>query len=46
MTVIVLSALMGIFAGLRTMTAPAAVALGARYGLITVAGTPLLLILA
>jgi uncharacterized membrane protein len=41
MTVIILSALMGIIAGLRTMTAPAAVAIGARYGLIGVAGTPL-----
>jgi uncharacterized membrane protein len=41
MTVIVLSALMGIVAGLRTLTAPAAAALGARYGSIAVAGTPL-----
>jgi uncharacterized membrane protein len=41
MTVIILSALMGIVAGLRTMTAPAAVAIGARYGLISVSGTPL-----
>ncbi|MFL6605854.1 MAG: DUF4126 domain-containing protein [Steroidobacteraceae bacterium] len=41
MTVIILSLLMGIVAGLRTMTAPAAVAIGARYGLIAVAGTPL-----
>jgi uncharacterized membrane protein len=40
-TVIILSLLMGIVAGLRTMTAPAAVAVGARYGSIAVAGTPL-----
>jgi len=41
MTMIILSLLIGIIAGLRTMTAPAAVAVGARYGLIAVAGTPL-----
>ena len=41
MTVIILSVLIGVVAGLRTMTAPAAVAVGARYGLIPVAGTPL-----
>jgi uncharacterized membrane protein len=41
MTVILLSLLIGIVAGLRTMTAPAAVAIGARYGSIAVAGTPL-----
>jgi uncharacterized membrane protein len=41
MTVTFLSLLIGIVAGLRTMTAPAAVAIGARYGSIAVAGTPL-----
>jgi len=41
MTVIVLSLLIGIVAGLRTMTAPAAAAFGARYGAIAVAGTPM-----
>jgi uncharacterized membrane protein len=41
MTLIILSVLIGIVAGLRTMTAPAAVAVGARYGAIAVAGTPL-----
>jgi uncharacterized membrane protein len=41
MTMIILSLLIGIIAGLRAMTAPAAVAVGARYGLIVVAGTPL-----
>jgi uncharacterized membrane protein len=41
MSVILLPLLMGIVAGLRTMTAPAALAVGARYGWIPVAGTPL-----
>jgi uncharacterized membrane protein len=41
MTVMLLCLLMGIVAGLRTMTAPAAVAVGARCGAIAVAGTPL-----
>jgi uncharacterized membrane protein len=41
MIVIILSLLLGIVAGLRAMTAPAAVAVGARYGSIAVAGTPL-----
>ena len=41
MTLTILSVLIGIVAGLRTMTAPAAVAVGARYGAIAVAGTPL-----
>jgi uncharacterized membrane protein len=41
MILILLSVLIGIVAGLRTMTAPAAVAVGARYGAIAVAGTPL-----
>jgi uncharacterized membrane protein len=41
MTVIILSLLIGIVAGLRTMTAPAAAAFGARYGAIAVAGTPM-----
>ena len=41
MTLIILSVLIGIVAGLRTMTAPAAVAVGARYGAVAVAGTPL-----
>lgn len=41
MTSIILSVLIGIVAGLRTLTAPAAVAIGARYGAIAAAGTPL-----
>ena len=41
MTVILLSLLIGVVAGLRTMTAPAAAAFGARYGAIAVAGTPM-----
>jgi uncharacterized membrane protein len=41
MTLVILSVLIGIVAGLRAMTAPAAVALGAHYGVIAVAGTPL-----
>ena len=41
MTLIILSVLIGSVAGLRAMTAPAAVAVGARYGAIAVAGTPL-----
>ena len=41
MILIILSVLIGIVAGLRAMTAPAAVAVGARYGAIAVAGTPL-----
>jgi uncharacterized membrane protein len=41
MTVTLMSLLIGIVAGLRTLTAPAAAALGARYGSIAVAGTPL-----
>ncbi len=41
MAVIVLALLIGIVAGLRAMTAPAAAALGARFGLFAVAGTPL-----
>lgn len=38
---IVLAVLIGIVAGLRAFTAPAAVSLAARYGHIAVAGTPL-----
>ena len=41
MTILVLALLIGVVAGLRAMTAPAAVAFGARYGAFTVAGTPL-----
>ena len=41
MTVIVLSLLIGIVAGLRAMTAPAAAAFAARYGTLAVGGTPL-----
>jgi len=41
MTLIIMSVLIGIVAGLRAMTAPAAIAVGARYGAIAVAGTPL-----
>jgi uncharacterized membrane protein len=41
MTFVILSVLIGIVAGLRSMTAPAAVAVGARYGAIAVSGTPL-----
>lgn len=41
MTVIVLSMLIGIVAGLRAMTAPAAAAFGARFGALAVAGTPM-----
>jgi uncharacterized membrane protein len=41
MTVIVLSLLIGIVAGLRAMTAPAAAAFGARFGTLAVAGTPM-----
>jgi uncharacterized membrane protein len=41
MTLIIASVLIGIVAGLRAMTAPAAIAIGARYGAIAVAGTPL-----
>jgi uncharacterized membrane protein len=41
MTVIVLSLLIGIVAGLRAMMAPAAVAFAARYGALGVAATPL-----
>jgi uncharacterized membrane protein len=41
MTIILLSLLIGVVAGLRTMTAPAAAAFGARYGAIAVAGTPM-----
>ena len=41
MTVILLSLLIGVVAGLRTMTAPAAAAFGARYGAVAVAGTPM-----
>jgi uncharacterized membrane protein len=41
MTVIILSLLIGVVAGLRAMTAPAAAAFGARYGAIAVAGTPM-----
>jgi uncharacterized membrane protein len=41
MTVIVLSLLIGIVAGLRAMTAPAAAAFGARFGALAVAGTPM-----
>lgn len=38
---IICAALIGIVAGLRAFTAPAAVSLAARYGCIGVAGTPL-----
>jgi uncharacterized membrane protein len=41
MTVIVLSLLIGVVAGLRAMTAPAAAAFGARFGALAVAGTPM-----
>jgi uncharacterized membrane protein len=41
MTVILLSLALGIVAGLRALTAPAAAAFAARYGLIAVAGTPM-----
>ena len=41
MTVIVLALLIGVIAGLRAMTAPAAAAFAARYGTFAVAGTPL-----
>ena len=41
MTVIFLSLLIGVVAGLRAMTAPAAAAFGARYGALAVAGTPM-----
>src|SRR3954469_17283633 len=41
MTVIVLSLALGIVAGLRALTAPAAAAFAARYGLLAVAGTPM-----
>ena len=41
MTVIVLSLLIGVVAGLRTMTAPAAAAFAARFGALAVAGTPM-----
>ncbi len=41
MTVIVLALLIGIVAGLRAMTAPAAAAFGARFGALAVAGTPM-----
>ena len=41
MTILVLALLIGIVAGLRTMTAPAAVALSARYGWLAMADTPL-----
>lgn len=38
---IVLAALIGIVAGLRAFTAPAAASLAARYGYLSVGGTPL-----
>ena len=41
MTVIVLALLIGVVAGLRAMTAPAAAAFGARFGAFVVAGTPM-----
>ena len=41
MIVYVLALLIGVVAGLRAMTAPAAVAWGAHLGLIPLAGTPL-----
>lgn len=41
MTVIALALLIGIVAGLRAMTAPAAAAFGARFGSFAVAGTPM-----
>jgi uncharacterized membrane protein len=41
MTVIVLSLALGIVAGLRALTAPAAAAFAARYGVLAVAGTPM-----
>lgn len=41
MTLIVLALLIGIVAGLRAMTAPAAAAIGAHCGMLAVAGTPL-----
>ena len=39
--IILLALLIGIIAGLRALTAPAAVAFAARYGGVDVAGTPL-----
>ena len=41
MTILVLSLLIGVVAGLRAMTAPAAVAWAAHLGWLKVAGTPL-----
>jgi uncharacterized membrane protein len=41
MMAIALAVLIGIVAGLRAMTAPAAAAFAARYGTLAVAGTPL-----
>jgi len=41
MSILILSLLIGIVAGLRAMTAPAAAAFGARYFGVAVAGTPL-----
>jgi uncharacterized membrane protein len=41
MTLIILCLLIGVVAGLRAMTAPAAAAFGARFGAIAVAGTPM-----
>src|ERR1700754_4393978 len=41
MTVIILSLLIGVVAGLRALTAPAAAAFGARYAAVAVAGTPM-----
>jgi len=41
MTILVLSLLIGVVAGLRAMTAPAAVAWAAHFGALSLAGTPL-----
>jgi uncharacterized membrane protein len=41
MTILLLALLIGIIAGLRAMTAPAAVALAAVYGPLVLTGTPL-----
>lgn len=41
MTILLLALLIGVIAGLRAMTAPAAAALAARYGGLDVAATPL-----
>jgi uncharacterized membrane protein len=41
MTILILSLLIGVVAGLRAMTAPAAVALAGHLGWLSLAGTPL-----